>query len=546
MTTYASAPGTRLGGRYRLEDRIAAGSGWDAWKAIDETLARAVTVFTFASGFPRIGDVVTAARAASRLTDPRLAQVFDVEDAWDHAYIVMEWAAGETLGDLLSQGPLEPFRAARMISEAASALSSAHGAGVAHMCLSPGSVRWSPTGEVKVVGLGIDAALSGIVADDPVLEDTEGLGRLLYAALTGCWPGPDYPPLPPAPVAGGEPCSPRQVVAGIPLALSDLTCRAMRLGSGAERPLTAPGELARALVATLPPAPLLAIAAPPSKRSQATRSDEGGWQPVAEPSVDGGWPGGSGFAETEWSVADGTYQGRPPRGSRRSESAGTRRRSRLLPSPFLSVPGRFAKGLIIGASMLALAAVAAFALWPKGGSAVNHPRPGRSTPLTSASALQPAGATGFDPLTSPAADPGNENSQDAKYAIDSSLQSSWTSQWYASADFGRLKAGSGLLIDMGKQVKLATVTVTFNSQPGASVKLRVGNSAARSEQNLDSMTTVASAQSPTGPVTFRIKGQPTGRYLVVWFTKLPHSPEDNGKYEAEIFNVAVRGTFRGQ
>ncbi len=80
-----------------------------------------------------------------------------------------------------------------MIAEAAGALSSAHAAGVAHMCLSPGSVRWSPTGEVKVVGLGIDAALSGIVADEPVRCDTEGLGWLLYAALTGYWPGPEYP-----------------------------------------------------------------------------------------------------------------------------------------------------------------------------------------------------------------------------------------------------------------------------------------------------------------------------------------------------------------
>ena len=151
MTTYASEPGTRLGGRYRLEDRIAAGSGWAAWKAIDETLARAVTVFTFAAGFPRVTEVVTAARAASRLTDPRLAQVFDVEDTWDRAYIVMEWAAGETLGDMLADGPLEPARAARIIAEASAALASAHTAGVAHMCLSPGSVRWSPTGEVKVV-----------------------------------------------------------------------------------------------------------------------------------------------------------------------------------------------------------------------------------------------------------------------------------------------------------------------------------------------------------------------------------------------------------
>jgi hypothetical protein len=539
MTTYASAPGTRLGGRYRLEDRIAAGSGWDAWKAIDETLARAVTVFTFASGFPRVGDVVTAARAASRLTDPRLAQVFDVEDAWDHAYIVMEWAAGDTLGDLLSQGPLEPFRAARMIAEAAAALSSAHGAGVAHMCLSPGSVRWSPTGEVKVVGLGIDAALSGTVADEPVLEDTEGLGKLLYAALTGCWPGPEYPPLPPAPVAGGEPCSPRQVVAGIPLALSDLTCRAMGLSSGEEHPLTAPGELARALAATLPPAPLLA--ASPANRNQARRSDEGGWQSAAD--VDGGRGGGPGFADTDWQVSDGAYEGRSPRGRRRADGASTGQRGRLL--PFLPVPGRFPAGLLIGASVFVLAAIAAFALWPRGGSAVNHPRASRSTPVTSATVLRPAGATGFDPLTRPAADPGNENTLHAKNAIDNSPQTSWTSQWYKTADFGLLKPGSGLLIDMGEKVKFASVTVTFNSQPGASVKLLVGNSPTRSRQNLYSMTTVASAESPTGPFTFRIKAQPTGRYLVVWFTKLPPEPGNNGKYEAEIFNVAVRGTVAG-
>ena len=46
--------------------------------------------------------MLTAARAASRLTDARLAQVFDVEDDWDHAYIVMEWASGDTVDDLLS------------------------------------------------------------------------------------------------------------------------------------------------------------------------------------------------------------------------------------------------------------------------------------------------------------------------------------------------------------------------------------------------------------------------------------------------------------
>ncbi|HEY7879941.1 MAG TPA: AMP-binding protein, partial [Streptosporangiaceae bacterium] len=71
MSTFISEPGTRLGGRYRLEDRVSDASGWAAWKAIDEILARPVAVLTFAPGFPRISEVLTAARAASRLTDAR-------------------------------------------------------------------------------------------------------------------------------------------------------------------------------------------------------------------------------------------------------------------------------------------------------------------------------------------------------------------------------------------------------------------------------------------------------------------------------------------
>ena len=154
MSTFISEPGTRLGGRYRLEDRISAGDGWSAWKAIDETLARPVTVLTFAPGFPRIREVVTAARAASRLTDARLAQVFDVEENWDQAYVVMEWVAGDSLHDMLADGPLEPGQSAEIIAEGAEALASAHAAGVAHLGLTPGSLRWTNGGGVKVVGPG--------------------------------------------------------------------------------------------------------------------------------------------------------------------------------------------------------------------------------------------------------------------------------------------------------------------------------------------------------------------------------------------------------
>jgi hypothetical protein len=581
MTTYTSEPGTRLGGRYRLEDRIAAGSGWDAWKAIDETLARAVTVFTLAQGFPRITDVVTAARAASRLTDPRLAQVFDVEDAWDRAYIVMEWAAGETLGDLLASGPLEPDRGARMIAEAAAALSSAHAAGVAHMCLSPGSVRWSQTGEVKVVGLGIDAALSGTAADDPVLTDTRGLGRLLYAALTGCWPGQDYPTLPQAPLADGEPRSPRQVVAGIPLAFSDLACRAMHLNTReGSPPVASPGELAGALAAALPPAPVPSAPPPPARRERRPdyRTDSGDdpYWPGRERQRDG-WQDYDGYEVTDWrrrdrepgvpewsSYPDNSHDGgygtadRPRPAERHGHRADAGRVSRpgglaggqrgRRGQRAVSVLGaRLPVAAIAGAGALAVVAVvAAVALWP-GTSPPLHASGGHhhgstKPPPTSIVTLTPEKATGFDPLSSVTNDKGNENSVLAPYAIDSDPRTAWTSQWYRTPDFGRDKSGAGLMIEMSKAVTFRSVVVTFGSElPGADVKLLVGNSATRSAANLHSMTTVASANGVSGTVTFPISSSVTGRDLVIWFTRLPPKPGGDHWYMAEVFNVVIRG-----
>jgi len=259
MSTFISEPGTRLGGRYRLEDRVNASGGWAAWKAIDETLARPVTVLTFARGFPRITEVVTAARAASRLTDARLAQVFDVEEDWDHAYVVMEWVAGDSLEDLLADGPLDPGQGAEIIAQGAEALAVAHAAGVAHLCLNPNSLRWTAGGGVKIAGLGIDAALSGVTADDPELADTRGLGKLLYAALTAHWPGGDWPSLPPAPEIDGHLCSPRQVRAGVPTGIDDVACGVLFEHPGGGTPqVTTPAMLATALNRVIP-----APAAPP-------------------------------------------------------------------------------------------------------------------------------------------------------------------------------------------------------------------------------------------------------------------------------------------
>jgi len=207
MSTYTSEPGTRIAGRYRLVDQVTTGNGWTRWKAMDETLARPVSVLTFAPGFPRVSQVVTAARAASRLTDPRMAQVFDVEDAGGQAYIVLEWVGGETLTEMLAEGPLDPGRACSLVSDATRALMGAHALGQAHLQLTPDSLCWTRSSGIKITGLGIDGALAGDgltgpAAYDPAVADTMALAGLLYAALTGYWPGEQPSRLPAAPGLG--------------------------------------------------------------------------------------------------------------------------------------------------------------------------------------------------------------------------------------------------------------------------------------------------------------------------------------------------------
>ncbi|HZC42117.1 MAG TPA: protein kinase family protein [Streptosporangiaceae bacterium] len=569
MSTFISEPGTRLGGRYRLEDRIRDSGGWSAWKAIDETLARPVAVLTFAPGFPRIQEVVTAARAASRMTDTRLAQVFDVEETWDQAYVVMEWVSGDSLDDLLAEGPLEPGRGAEILIEGAAAISSAHAAGLAHLCLTPGSLRWSQSGGVKITGIAIDAALTGATADDPVEADTRGLGQLLYAALTAHWPGPDWPGLAAAPEADGRPLSPRQVCAGVPAALDEITCEAMfgdaRRGSP---PMSSPGTLAEAL-AEVAPAPMAPPPAPPPMPT--TGYDGTGGFPTAAGYGSGGYGGhgtdsygmggygaGYGTAGFDSGYGGGGYpQAAGPDGGGRTAGywdgpgrPGQPGRGPVMPRR--PGPGRpkttWAALGVVGLVVIAVIALAVRSLGGHGGNSGAGAGAGGShsgSPSNAAaSTLTPLSAHGFDALSTPSDDPGNENDDMAAKAIDGNLKTAWQTQYYlGSPVFGGTKSGTGLILDMGSAVRLSSVQVTFGNVPGANARIELGNSSTRAPGTLQSFTTVASADDVSGTHTFQVSSSATGQYLLIWFTKLPpRSASSHSQYQGDIFNIVVRGS----
>src|SRR6516162_3637181 len=194
-------PAIWLGGRFRLDERIAAAGALSLWKATDALLCRPVTIHLLPRGVPVPAHVVAAVQAAARVNDPRLATIYDTDYSSESPYIVSEWTPGTHLEDLVLSGLPRPALAAAMIADAAGALAVAHQAGRPHLCLSPRSLRWDTRTGLKITGLGIDAALSGADvsgtgAADPGAADTMALGRMLYALLTGFWPGDEPTAIP--------------------------------------------------------------------------------------------------------------------------------------------------------------------------------------------------------------------------------------------------------------------------------------------------------------------------------------------------------------
>jgi hypothetical protein len=482
---------------------VNAAGGWAAWKAIDETLARAVTVLTFARDFPRVTEVVTAARAASRLTDSRLSQVFDVEDGGDdRAYIVMEWVAGDSLDDLLASGPLDPAHGVALITEASRALAGAHAAGLSHLCLTPRSLRWTPGGGVKLTGLGIDAALADVTAEDPALADTQGLGRLLYATLTGHWAGLESTSLPPAPTAEGLPCSPRQVRAGVPAAIDAVACDALFQRPRRDRPpVTTPVLLAQALaeVTPLPPRP-------------------GG------PQVDG-FAGGQRLAGTG---PGDTFSWAPAANGGR-----TRQHGRADPAP-----GRRA---VTTGAVLGIAIVVVLAVIGVGGWVLSHHKSGGAPGRTHSQSSRAAAANN---VLTPQGAAATDDSGQARLVIDANTQTFWHSSYYlGSPYFGHLTTGIGLVLNMGKQVKISQIQVLFGPSKGANVQIKMSNSPVPpSPASAAALPTVAKATNVSGAYTFTVKGSATGQDVVIWFTKLPPLPGVASHYQVNVYNVVVRGT----
>src|SRR5436190_15430430 len=155
-----------LGGRYRLEERIASGGMGTVWAAHDETLDRQVAVKVLNEGLSHDERFVERFRrealTAAGLAHPNIAGVFDYGEEEGRPYIVMELLHGETLAERIRrEGAMEPSLAADVGSDIAGALADAHLHGLVHRDIKPANVMVTERGDVKVMDFGIAASAAG-------------------------------------------------------------------------------------------------------------------------------------------------------------------------------------------------------------------------------------------------------------------------------------------------------------------------------------------------------------------------------------------------
>jgi len=170
-------PGTLLDGRFRIESFVGRGGFGAVYRAFDVKLERVVALklLSLAQTSPRFR---REALALAALNHPAIVTVFDVGEAEGMAYIAMELAEGENLGDRLRRAPPPWDEMAEISLQVAGALDHAHQRGILHRDVKPANIMISPSGAVKVTDLGIARALEST----PITDRGEVFGTIEYLA----------------------------------------------------------------------------------------------------------------------------------------------------------------------------------------------------------------------------------------------------------------------------------------------------------------------------------------------------------------------------
>jgi hypothetical protein len=507
--------GHKLARRYRLEECVTRLDGFSSWRAVDEKLRRAVGVHILPADHSRARSVLAAARSSALLGDPRFVQVLDAVEENDLVYVVHEWLPDATeLTTLLATGPLEVYETYQMVSQVSAAMAAAHREGLAHLRLNPNAVLRTSSGQWRIRGLAVNAALRGISSDTPQRTDTESIGALLYAALTQRWPyESDAYGLSGLPKDIGL-IAPDQVRAGVHRGLSELAMRAL-VNDGAtasrhESPCTTPEELVKAISEMpriRPPEP--AFTAPPD------------------------------YQRTTYQ--QGTYGRQVPRPGA----------TQAVPAPPPPLQSRTGKALKWAVSALLIAALGlgswqlADALMDQGKSGDPNQTQTTDDDDRGSEATRPTRPLTVQGAQEYVAKGEAQAPADVAKTYDGNDSTYWrTKRYNEGPTLAPYKPGVGIVYDLGSAKDLSVASIGLRYAGDHTTVRLYATDALSPSTGIDGMKEIGTATTSGTSLTVKVSKSVKTQYVLMWITAVPSAPADgysSAGYKQAIIDVQFKG-----
>src|SRR5687768_8935546 len=178
------APKTRLG-HYEIQSLLGAGGMGEVYLALDIELDRTVALkilpADLASDQQRMQRFIQEAKSASALNHPHILTIYEIGNVDDTRFIATEFIDGQTLRQVMKGNHLKLHEILETAIQAASALASAHAAGIIHRDIKPENIMVRRDGYIKL----LDFGLAKLTEPPGSITDTEAPTRALVNTGAG-------------------------------------------------------------------------------------------------------------------------------------------------------------------------------------------------------------------------------------------------------------------------------------------------------------------------------------------------------------------------
>ncbi len=144
---------------YEIIRRLGAGGSGVVYLANDTLLQRPVVLKILRTGLMSAGQLRTTvlreARLASAIEHPNVCGIYEVGEAGDEGYIVMQYVPGQSLDRLIARGSSSLQLVLSVGIQIADGLQAAHALGIFHRDLKPQNVMLTDGGLVKILDFGL-------------------------------------------------------------------------------------------------------------------------------------------------------------------------------------------------------------------------------------------------------------------------------------------------------------------------------------------------------------------------------------------------------